>query len=290
MDARGINDIFISDLKCGKLRKIFGYVKAEADLSLEIRENYINIYYKGGNLLKISQKRDSYIFEFDTKYCINDDVKKRIKSWTRAEDFTEANLDILKTQIDHWMAKDVAERKFQHEILLNCKSIVDIEYQVGAGKGSYRIDMVLVNNGHIVLVENKYGVGAISSRSTKPNTIKPGIRKHYIDFIDLATTPDKRKRLIESVNNILQNKYNLGIGSDVKHFEDDVVIDFLFVIYDYNNNSRTFMNEIDDIKDQFKEGINSYDTRVQFIEMGEEIIVDFDKTFSIYDYEYNGNR
>ena len=40
-------------------------------LSLEIRDGYINIYYRGGNLLRITQKKNGYSFHFDERYCLN---------------------------------------------------------------------------------------------------------------------------------------------------------------------------------------------------------------------------
>ena len=53
---RGINDGFICDLKTGDLSYFLNQVKSNRDkLCLEIRDGYINIYYKGGNLLKITK-------------------------------------------------------------------------------------------------------------------------------------------------------------------------------------------------------------------------------------------
>ncbi len=280
MAARGINDRFINDLLEGTLAEIYKFVISDKDLSLEIRSKYINIYYKGGNLLRITQNKCSYTFEFDTEYCSDADMINTIKSWTSADDFTSENLKTMKTEMDNWIAKDTAERKFQHEILLNCSSILDIEYQV---RNEYRIDMILSHNNHIVLVENKCGIGAISSRTNTSEQLKPGIRKHYRDFVDLTTNPEKRKRLIDSVNNIIENKCDLGLMKERKHFVDDVVIDFLFVLYDYDHTSNTFPNEVKDIVEECNSKIGRYDTRVQFINKGEEIIIDFNKASSIYE-------
>ncbi len=279
MAARGINHDFITDLLKGQLKGIFDYVISDDNLSLEIRDNYINIYYKGGNLLRIAKKRSSYEFAFNTKYCLEDEMVKKIKAWKSADDFTAENLNAIKTEIDNWMAKDTAERRFQHEVLLNCSSILDIEYQV---RNKYRIDMILSNGNHIVLVENKCGIGAISSRQNKTDRLKPGIRKHYRDFVDLSSDNEKRKRLIDSVNNIIANKCELGLMKERKHFEYDAVIDFLFVLYDYNHRSKTFSNEVEDIKKEFGADIEKYDTRVQFIEKSEEFVIDFDTAISIF--------
>ncbi len=67
---RHIDSRFIDDLLCGELAFFLGQVKNHRnELSLEVRNGYINIYYKGGNLLKITQKSKGYSFHFDAKYC-----------------------------------------------------------------------------------------------------------------------------------------------------------------------------------------------------------------------------
>ena len=67
---RHINTRFVDDLLHGELAYFLTQVKNNrTKLSLEIRNGYINIYYKGGNLLKITQKRTGYSFFFDAKDC-----------------------------------------------------------------------------------------------------------------------------------------------------------------------------------------------------------------------------
>ncbi len=67
---RHINERFVRDLLYGELAFFLNQVKNARDrLSLEIRDGYINIYYMGGSLLKIKQKRAGYTFHFDAKYC-----------------------------------------------------------------------------------------------------------------------------------------------------------------------------------------------------------------------------
>src|SRR5690349_24163836 len=52
---RKISSTFLSCLKSGFLSEITGYVRQDHDLNLEIRESYINVYYKGNSLLKLSE-------------------------------------------------------------------------------------------------------------------------------------------------------------------------------------------------------------------------------------------
>ena len=70
---RSIDSTFINDLLTGELAPFLQAVKSRPEqLSLEVRGGYINIYYKGGNLLKITQhKRRGYELFFDARYCLN---------------------------------------------------------------------------------------------------------------------------------------------------------------------------------------------------------------------------
>ena len=70
---RSIDSTFINDLLTGELATFLQEVKSRPEqLSLEVRGGYINIYYKGGNLLKITQhKRRGYELSFDARYCLN---------------------------------------------------------------------------------------------------------------------------------------------------------------------------------------------------------------------------
>lgn len=52
---RGLSDKFFNCLKSGFLSGITETVRHDTDLNLEIRDSYINVYYKGNSLLKLSE-------------------------------------------------------------------------------------------------------------------------------------------------------------------------------------------------------------------------------------------
>jgi hypothetical protein len=54
---RGLSDRFMSSLKTGHLSALTRKVIQDPDLDLQIRQNYLNIYYKGNSLLKLSETR-----------------------------------------------------------------------------------------------------------------------------------------------------------------------------------------------------------------------------------------
>ena len=68
---RELSKDFLDDLKNtnGLLHPILERVKQDHTLMLAIRDNYINIYYRGGNLLRVNEQgKDSYQSFFDDQY------------------------------------------------------------------------------------------------------------------------------------------------------------------------------------------------------------------------------
>ena len=67
---RGLDDDFINDLRHGLLRPLLDMVKTDNTLMLAIRNNYINIYYRGGSILRLTRKGASqYEAKYDWKYA-----------------------------------------------------------------------------------------------------------------------------------------------------------------------------------------------------------------------------
>src|SRR3990172_8388586 len=56
---RGLSDKFFECLKFGFLSGITESVKGDPDLNFEIRDSYINVYYKGNSLLKLTETGSS---------------------------------------------------------------------------------------------------------------------------------------------------------------------------------------------------------------------------------------
>ena len=56
---RGLSETYITNLKNGFLSGITSRVIKDKDLDLQIRENYINIYFKGNSLLKLNEVSES---------------------------------------------------------------------------------------------------------------------------------------------------------------------------------------------------------------------------------------
>lgn len=68
---RTISPQFIQDLKSGQLSFFLEQALHNPDICIEIRKNYVSMYYKGGCALRIEQHGKGYSFHFDNKYCLN---------------------------------------------------------------------------------------------------------------------------------------------------------------------------------------------------------------------------
>ena len=236
---RHIDNRFIEDLLHGDLAYFLTQVKAHPGvLSLEIRNGYINIYYKGGNLLKITQKAKGYTFHFDAKYCNNkgDDRNFQLLSNLRCDNIRdfEKHFHLMMQEMDSWFeAHPKPERDYQHQLLVNNPEIIDIEYQIGR---RMRLDMLMYTNNRLLIVENKYGTGAISG--------KAGIAEHYSDICEVIRDNKLLDELINSVCHISKAKHALGLTDKVITPTDIQSIEILFLLANYNPNSCELRHEV----------------------------------------------
>lgn len=214
---RGITPEFITALKAGELNFVLAKAQNEPKkYCLEIRENYINLYYRGGSVLKIIQKPKGYQFKFDHKYCL----EAAEKSWFKALDQWDPDSwrqvqPRITIQMDHWFGvHPKAEREKQQQIMVaNRKGfcIVDIEYAIHKknlkGINGCRLDMLALHQtpagAKLVLIEYKNGIGAMSGNAS--------LAKHHADFLAITQNPAAFDELEKSVVNIWQNKYELGL-------------------------------------------------------------------------------
>ena len=142
--------------KEGKLGGLIEMVKNDDELVLQIREDYFNVYYKGGNMLKVSSENS---FQFDYNYfkCeisldTQEQRKKRIdkrrsilESLKNTQDY-KTFIDEMKRLMDkYWIwlynekHRSLHEKDTQHALCIsNTEStdytIIDLEFQVSTRK------------------------------------------------------------------------------------------------------------------------------------------------------------
>ena len=287
MKTRGISKEFIEDLKDynGELNWVYEKVKAsESEFSLEIRDGYINIYYRGGSILKIEEiDQRSYKFFFDTKYGKKKGENHAEPVWCEfmdqhrdeVENLTNEKarkyFDKFKEMMDGWFDDhNKKEREYQHYASLrdNNDNVLDIEYAISGSR--MRLDMVMINDdGELYLIENKYGNYALSSGSNQDN-LKSGLAKHYGDMIKAVTNETYWENIKVSMKNILDAKIELGlIPSKYKNkikldATGKPVFHILFVLADLTltSKSKIIENEKDNIREWYGDYIDEYPPEV----------------------------
>jgi hypothetical protein len=202
---RRLSASFFQDLDGinGLLRPVLERVKLDHTLMLAIRNGYVNIYYRGGNLLKISERGDnSYLAFFNTEYNISGMIVPDLPRTISSQDDSTAWVDAfpqLKQLIDVYLsAHNKPEREFQQLVarennfsMISNESeyfISDIEFadsEIGT-----RLDMLAIrwlasqrrDGGNCVpaFIEMKFADGALQGDS--------GLIKHLNDIDGLINS------------------------------------------------------------------------------------------------------
>jgi hypothetical protein len=194
--VRKLDDSFLKQLKTGFLKSIVTYVRQDKTLFLTIRENCINIYYRGGNLLNLSKCDANYKASFDTGYLQDKNIIKLLPNViSNSEGISEwlKIFPLLKHEMDVYFSKHPkAKREFQQLVARENNDssisnstdyfIADIEY---AADGN-RFDLLAIkwlserdkrketNVCRLALIEMKYGDATLNGKS--------GIQKHIEDI------------------------------------------------------------------------------------------------------------
>jgi hypothetical protein len=253
-NGRGIhNQNFLTSLEGGNLNKMLEIIRNDKDLDLQIREDYLNIYYMGGNIAKVNSENsiefDKFYFYLDMNTIPTKTIKKdpiKVKEFTekrnkliskfKNQNYAEFFCD-AKQIMDKWFAENPnPERKEQHELSLenlykkSDYTIIDIEYQVSTlssfactyvpnGKvepKKPRFDIVAITKqGKLCIIELKKGTGALEGKS--------GLVEHWKCYQhSIARNTDAFKKEMQK---ILQQKQDfdlidndLQINSEIPEF------------------------------------------------------------------------
>jgi hypothetical protein len=218
--SRAISPKFFADLETGILASLPKKVQRDDTLMLALRGNYINIYYRGGSILKLTERKSGgYDVCFDTDYSKGTALALPQPSCiTKPEhcDTWVAALPALKEVMNHYFSdKRKAEREFQQLVAWeNNRSVIssdteyfitDIEYAVTLDGRPMRADMLGLKwpagkrsgSGECtpVIIEMKYGIKAFKGSSTAGKK-GSGIKDHFDDicsFFGVDGNEDKSK-------------------------------------------------------------------------------------------------
>ena len=270
---RGLSQLFVDDLQNGCLNCFLRAVKADDTLCMEIREDYVNIYYRGGSLYRIrNMGNHTYSIDFDMNYLRHDysllshfDTALFHQLQNNQGPYEEyvRLIPAIKTEMDLWFGEHPKyEREYQQLVLReNSYSegvakdsdyfILDIEYTDANSKG--RFDMLAVKwlstssqrrnaqNASLALIEMKYADGAHGGSS--------GIAKHFKDIESFLSSPERIEALINEAENIFNQKLELGLIKGIKpqsiHFNHSTdSLEFIILAANHKPASTVFHREL----------------------------------------------
>ena len=262
---RRISENFINNLKNeeGSLYPIFYKIQHDDTLTLAIRENYINIYYRGGNILELTEQHDNtYKTFFDNKYIKNnmslDDLPQKICTKDDAKKWNEKLLHFKENMDIHFAHKNNDEREFQQLVFRENNNsrisknteyfITDIEYQ---DKVKSSFDMLACkwlasdrqNEARITpaILEMKYGEDSIDGSA--------GLKKHLDDIIEFISDSNKYENLLNDmqsqINQLNQLKlinFKQNKNFDMFRIDNNGKLEVIFVLASYNPRSKMLKN------------------------------------------------
>ena len=243
------NEKFWKNLTEGEYKEIIDFAsQRENELDVQIRDNYLNIYYQGGNLLRV-HPRSLYFDEFYfhrgakdmRKTHLIDKCKKGDKAciarWEDYKNRRKEMLDILKEKRDmatyckemkrimkeweadlHTIGISHDEKNAQQQISMNNRgatdyTVVDLEYAVSTTSNfKYNGDSTKKVPRFDLIAVDKSGQLYVIELKTGLNAIdgKSGIRAH-IDCFEHSIGRDSKNDFINEMNELLRQKQELKL-------------------------------------------------------------------------------
>lgn len=237
---RGLSRRFIDELESGLLKPVLELVQGDFTLCLEIRKNYINIYYRGGNILRIAENVSSFNTSFNRKYL--DQEKTRVpeelpatlvmpndvNAWIGAIPFLKHEMDLCfgKHPKDEreFQQLMVRENNFGNSAKSTDYFICDIEYANEKG----RFDLIAVHwpstaadrrkntTLGLAFIEMKYFDKAVSGEA--------GLPEHIKDIDDFLEERANLTNLKDEMKQVFNQKQKLGLINNkmpIESFSDD---------------------------------------------------------------------
>ena len=245
----------------GILEPLLRRVRRDTSLDLEIRENYLNIYYRGGSMLRATpeaRKPGKYKFFFNTNYASKAKAKKlnlpgsfvdsiaAVESWL-------AFVPNLKDTMDLWFGKHPKDERALQQLVVweNNDSpwasgtdyfIVDVEYDNHQGA---RFDMVALQwestrskrklpkgyRPRLAIIEMKAGDGALKGRS--------GLQEHLKQYLKLVSDKKRLRAFRREMVDVFRQKRELKLikgllknSNQVVEIDESVEIIFLLAGHD----------------------------------------------------------
>jgi hypothetical protein len=253
-----ISDTFLHCLQTGFLSEITKRVKKDRDLNLEIRENYINIYFKGNALLKLTEAGvlQRYKVEIHKKFSEGLEIPFELTEGNVHEFVT--NMPFIKENIIKYGQRSIELEYEQMIIRANNYEprnnteyfIVDRQYTVKEG----RFDLTGIHwkmqgrqknrKASVCLMEIKFALNQDIQH------VHEQLAKYY------GPIKNNAAKIAEEMEAVFKQKLELGLynhplnrlnAMKTLRFSKDIDdFQFILVLVDYNPNSRLFA--LDELK------------------------------------------
>ena len=254
LSAKFMGDLVDSD---GVLHPILTRVKKDHTLMLAIRENFINIYYRGGNILKIMEhSKGSYQASFDDRYnksgLLIPDSPSEINNQNDSRSWIDSFPSRKNIMDEYFSTYGKAEREFQQLIAReNNNSTISNESEyfvsdIEVAEPYARFDIMAIrwlaaqrkngSNCKAALIEMKYGDSALTGSA--------GLLKHLKDMEKLITNKDGYSKLLETMESQFTQldelgllKFNKGTSNAKVKLNPDETPEVIFVLANHNPRS-----------------------------------------------------
>lgn len=285
----------------GELYGLLELVKSDEDLVIEIRNDYFNVYYKGGNMAKIASA-DS--IQFDHNYYRGRKVEKeedrkelkrrllaKLKNERNYNDFVKEMKSLMN---DYWTwlkeekGASLHEKDVQHSLCINNTedseyTIIDVEFQISTlseytyvkpicpigrtvarKKKAPRFDIIAVRNSdhQLCVIELKSGINSLNGKS--------GIGDHADSYEgSIGRKPQVFK---EEILGVIENKKAYGLlKRDFMVSENAPEFMYAYSFYENDNESKDEQKKIF-LEERKKMQCEQY--RVMFLEEGDYKLTD----------------
>ena len=258
--GRGIhNKKFVASLMNGKLKQMLIAISQDPDLDVQIRKDYLNIYYQGGNIARVKSENsiefDEFYFYLDMKTIPKKDLPqdkiKELKTQRKSlvSQFKVGNykdyFDNAKVIMDKWFEKkEKPERLEQHKLSIENQynksdyTIIDLEYEVSILSDfacthipdkkdkpkKPRFDIIAINKqGKLCVIELKKGIRALGDTS--------GLKEHWDCY--QQSIGRNHQPFMSEMKNLLKQKQDFNLIDKQVEIKSPIP-EFMFA-YSYDN-------------------------------------------------------
>lgn len=271
---RGLSQKFMSALKDeGILSPFLHRVHSDQALDLEIRNDYVNIYYRGGNIFRVAPGCDGqYLVSFNKEYAAGSRTslvlpKNPITCIADAEKWI-TYIPQLKDTMDLWFGKHPKDERALQQLVSweNNTSpwangtdyfIIDIEYDNHKGA---RFDLVALKwdstpsarklakgyTPRLVIIEMKAGDGAVKGDA--------GILAHVEKTNKFLNCAEQVGSFKKEMLRIFSQKRELGLVKPLRKNSNavttfDANIEFMILFVGHDPSKTNFLKELNTIND-----------------------------------------